>query len=53
MRDRWRAFGIPNPASPSMYLTIAVKSSVAALWDVHVDDLIPSRGYHRVHYGEA
>jgi acetolactate synthase I/II/III large subunit len=25
----------------------------ATLWDVHVDDLIPSRNYRRVHYGEA
>ena len=25
----------------------------ATLWDVHVDDLIPSRAYRRVHYGEA
>lgn len=24
-----------------------------ALWDVHIDDLIPSRNYRRVHYGEA
>jgi thiamine pyrophosphate-dependent acetolactate synthase large subunit-like protein len=25
----------------------------STLWDVHVDDLIPSRNYRRVHYGEA
>jgi thiamine pyrophosphate-dependent acetolactate synthase large subunit-like protein len=25
----------------------------ATLWDVHIDDLIPSRNYRRVHYGEA
>ena len=25
----------------------------ASLWDVHVDDLIPSRNFRRVHYGEA
>jgi hypothetical protein len=25
----------------------------ATLWDVHVDDLIPSRNFRRVHYGEA
>ena len=25
----------------------------SSLWDVHVDDLIPSRNYRRVHYGEA
>ncbi len=25
----------------------------AGLWDVHTDDLIPSRAYRRVHYGEA
>jgi acetolactate synthase I/II/III large subunit len=24
----------------------------ASLWDVHVDDLIPSRNFRRVHYGE-
>jgi acetolactate synthase I/II/III large subunit len=28
------------------------KSTEASLWDVHVDDLIPSRNYRRVHYGE-
>jgi thiamine pyrophosphate-dependent acetolactate synthase large subunit-like protein len=27
--------------------------SGSTLWDVHVDDLIPSRNYRRVHYGEA
>jgi acetolactate synthase I/II/III large subunit len=25
----------------------------STLWDVHVDDRIPSRNYRRVHYGEA
>jgi len=25
----------------------------ATLWEVHVDDLIPSRNFRRVHYGEA
>jgi thiamine pyrophosphate-dependent acetolactate synthase large subunit-like protein len=25
----------------------------ATLWDVHVDELIPSRNFRRVHYGEA
>jgi len=25
----------------------------SSLWDVHVDDLIPSRNFRRVHYGEA
>ena len=25
----------------------------ASLWDVHVDDLIPSRNFRQVHYGEA
>jgi thiamine pyrophosphate-dependent acetolactate synthase large subunit-like protein len=24
-----------------------------SLWDVHIDDLIPSRNFRRVHYGEA
>jgi acetolactate synthase I/II/III large subunit len=25
----------------------------ASLWDVHVDNLIPSRNFRQVHYGEA
>jgi thiamine pyrophosphate-dependent acetolactate synthase large subunit-like protein len=25
----------------------------STLWDVHIDDLIPSRNFRRVHYGEA
>ncbi len=25
----------------------------ATLWDVHIDDLIPTRQFRRVHYGEA
>jgi acetolactate synthase I/II/III large subunit len=25
----------------------------SSLWDIHVDDLIPSRNFRRVHYGEA
>ena len=25
----------------------------AALWDIHTDDLIPSRSYRRVHFGEV
>ena len=29
------------------------QSGGATLWDVHIDDLIPSRQYRRVHYGEA
>jgi len=28
-------------------------SNVASLWDVIADDLIPSRAYRRIHYGEA
>jgi thiamine pyrophosphate-dependent acetolactate synthase large subunit-like protein len=28
-------------------------SSGTTLWDVHIDDLIPSRNFRRVHYGEA
>ena len=28
-------------------------SNTATLWDVHTDDLIPSRSYRRVHFGEA
>lgn len=29
------------------------RANTATLWDVHTDDLIPSRAYRRVHYGEA
>ena len=29
------------------------QSPGSTLWDVHIDDLIPSRNYRRVHYGEA
>jgi len=29
------------------------RSSGSTLWDVHIDDLIPSRNFRRVHYGEA
>ena len=29
------------------------QSAGSTLWDVHIDDLIPSRNYRRVHYGEA
>jgi hypothetical protein len=28
-------------------------ANVGTVWDVHVDDLIPSRTSRRVHYGEA
>ena len=28
-------------------------ANIAGLWDIHTDDLIPSRSYRRVHYGEA
>ncbi len=28
-------------------------ANVASVWDVVVDDLIPSRAYRRIHYGEA
>ncbi len=28
-------------------------SNVASVWDIHTDDLIPSRSYRRVHFGEA
>jgi thiamine pyrophosphate-dependent acetolactate synthase large subunit-like protein len=28
-------------------------ANIATLWDVHTDDLIPSRSYRRVHFGEA
>ena len=29
------------------------RTAGATLWDVHTDDLIPSRSFRRVHYGEA
>ncbi len=28
-------------------------ANIAGLWDIHTDDLIPSRSYRRVHFGEA
>jgi thiamine pyrophosphate-dependent acetolactate synthase large subunit-like protein len=28
-------------------------SNTASLWDIHTDDLIPSRAYRRIHFGEA
>jgi thiamine pyrophosphate-dependent acetolactate synthase large subunit-like protein len=28
-------------------------ANIGTLWDVHIDDLIPSRAYRRIHYGEA
>ncbi len=28
-------------------------ANIGTVWDVHIDDLIPSRAYRRVHYGEA
>ena len=28
-------------------------SNTASVWDVHSDDLIPSRAYRRIHFGEA
>jgi len=28
-------------------------ANIGSLWDVHIDDMIPSRAYRRVHYGEA
>lgn len=28
-------------------------ANTAGLWDLHTDDLIPSRAYRRIHYGEA
>jgi acetolactate synthase I/II/III large subunit len=29
------------------------RSAESTLWDVHIDDLILSRNFRRVHYGEA
>ena len=28
-------------------------ANIGSVWDIHTDDLIPSRAYRRVHYGEA
>ena len=28
-------------------------ANIGTVWDIHTDDLIPSRAYRRVHYGEA
>ena len=28
-------------------------ANIGTLWDVHIDDKIPSRAYRRIHYGEA
>jgi acetolactate synthase I/II/III large subunit len=28
-------------------------ANIGTVWDVHIDDLIPSRAYRRVHYSEA
>ena len=28
-------------------------ANTAGLWDIQIDDLIPSRAYRRIHYGEA
>jgi len=28
-------------------------ANTAGLWDLQIDDLIPSRAYRRIHYGEA
>jgi acetolactate synthase-1/2/3 large subunit len=28
-------------------------ANIGSLWDIHIDDMIPSRAYRRVHYGEA
>ena len=29
------------------------KAGIAELWDIHIDDAIPSVAYRRIHYGEA
>ena len=28
-------------------------ANVATVWDIMADDMIPSRSYRRIHYGEA
>ena len=28
-------------------------ANIGSLWDIHINDLIPSRAYRRVHYREA
>jgi hypothetical protein len=46
---------IPLPAAEVWPLLRdpALVASCIPVWDVHIDDLIPSRTYRRVHYGEA
>ena len=44
-RSTRRAASRPVPRAPGGH--------GATLWDVHIDDLIVSRQYRRVHYGEA
>jgi hypothetical protein len=48
-------FGAPVPAAPQAAAELSGGALLwgATLWDVHIDDLIPSRQYRRVHYGEA
>ena len=29
------------------------KAKTAELWDIHIDDAIPSVAYRRIHYGES
>jgi acetolactate synthase I/II/III large subunit len=43
-------------SQPGRYKTLFQEhqaANTAGLWDVQIDDLIPSRAYRRVHYGEA
>lgn len=51
-------FGLPSatitaPGRMERLFREHQSSNGAGLWDVHVDDRIPSRAYRRVHFGEA
>ena len=50
-------FGLRGASVTQRPLGAAVQEHQAAnigtVWDIHTDDLIPSRAYRRVHYGEA
>ncbi len=53
-----RGFGLAgNTVSQSGSLNDLFKehqgANVATVWDIIADDLIPSRSYRRIHYGEA
>jgi len=52
----WPLLADPLGGSPARFEGLfrePQQSGGTTLWDVRVDDLIPSRQYRRVHYGEA